>query len=285
MGATAPEVQVSYDVGNEFFRLWLDERMNYTGALFDGEDLSLEQAQLRKLAWLHEAAHVSPGARVLDIGCGWGCNLETLIERGASMAHGLTLSPAQHEEIRRHNVPGVSAECVSYLDYRPNAAFDALISIGMMEHVLSPEEARAGRTIDVYRRYFELAHEFTRPGAWFALQTITRERMPRQRDHAREIGWATRTIFPGSLAPRLEDIVVAMSPFWEVIVLRTGRDDYARTCEHWRARLRSHETEIRRRFGDAQFDQYDRYLTACILGFTHSYLSLARFSLRRLELN
>src|SRR5690349_22794730 len=82
------DVAVSYDVDNEFFRLWLDRRMNYTGALFEEAELAkvtppggrpagnLEQAQLRKLAWLHDAAHLTPDKSVLDIGCGWGANLE-----------------------------------------------------------------------------------------------------------------------------------------------------------------------------------------------------------------
>src|SRR5262245_21861090 len=104
------EVEVSYDVDNEFFRLWLDERMNYTCALFEGTD-SLEEAQLKKLAWLHDAAHVRPDSSVLDIGCGWGANIEYLSQqRGVRDVHGITLSTAQHAEIRRRALPGVTAQ-------------------------------------------------------------------------------------------------------------------------------------------------------------------------------
>src|SRR5215813_5699777 len=116
MGSTQADIQVSYDVDNEFFRLWLDERMNYTCALFEGTD-SLEEAQLKKLAWLSEAAHVGKESTVLDIGCGWGANLEFLATaRGVKAAHGITLSPAQAAEIRRREIPNVTADVVSYLD-------------------------------------------------------------------------------------------------------------------------------------------------------------------------
>src|SRR6476620_2262870 len=118
MGSTQAEVAVSYDVDNEFFRLWLDERMNYTCALFDDADLgppvadgkhppgNLEQAQLKKLAWHYDAAHVTPQSSVLDIGCGWGANIEYLATaRGVKDVHGITLSPAQHAEIKRRGLP------------------------------------------------------------------------------------------------------------------------------------------------------------------------------------
>ena len=105
MGSTQTEVEVSYDVSNEFFRLWLDERMNYTSGIFDDGDWhtnSLEEAQLRKLAWHHDAAKLTPEKRLLDIGCGWGANIEYQhIDRGVKEVHGITLSRAQHAEIMR----------------------------------------------------------------------------------------------------------------------------------------------------------------------------------------
>src|SRR3954468_14669075 len=143
MGSSKHDVEVSYDVSNEFFRLWLDERMNYTCGVFADleEDLkngivrpglvdhrklpetgqkrtSLEDAQLEKLKILSEYAHVKPGSTVLDIGCGWGANVEyqALVNK-VSAAHGITLSEAQCAEIRRRNIPGVTASVCSYLDY------------------------------------------------------------------------------------------------------------------------------------------------------------------------
>ena len=283
MGSTQQQVGVSYDVDNEFFRLWLDERMNYTCGLFEGTE-NLEQAQLKKLAWLHDAAHVTPESKVLDIGCGWGADLEYLaLARGVKDARGITLSKAQFEEINRRHIPGVTAECVSYLDYKPAVKFDSIISICMMEHICSPEEVRAGKAIEMYRNYFRLAWEWTKPGAWFGLQTILRNRVPRLREDVRDIGWVTYAIFPGGITPRLEEIIAAVNPYWEVMEVQTRRLHYQKTCEHWRQRLRDHEAEITARWGAQLFHDYDRYLSTCVRGFEMHYQSLAQYSLRRID--
>src|SRR5580700_9953820 len=155
MGSTQAEVEVSYDVSNEFFRLWLDERMNYTCGIFDEPSEgwhtdNLEEAQVRKLQWHAKSARLSPEKRLLDIGCGWGANLEfQALSTGVKECHGITLSRAQHDEIMQRKIPGVTASVCSYLDYKPAKKFDAIISICMMEHICSPEEARAGKHIEL----------------------------------------------------------------------------------------------------------------------------------------
>ena len=111
MGSTKDEVQVSYDVSNEFFRLWLDERMNYTCAVYEHDEQSLEAAQLNKLRILADFAHVTPESKVLDIGCGWGANLEFLATtRGVKSAVGVTLSErADGRDQRAARSPASSA--------------------------------------------------------------------------------------------------------------------------------------------------------------------------------
>ena len=283
MGSTQQQVEVSYDVSNEFFRLWLDERMNYTCGLFEGTD-NLEEAQLKKLAWLHDAAHVTKGSVVLDIGCGWGANLEYLsVARGVREVHGITLSRQQKAEIDRRKLPGVTASVCSYLDYKPPTKFDAIISICMMEHICSPEEARAGKSVEMYRNYFRLAHSWTKPGAHFGLQTILRNRVPRDPKDLKDIGWVTYAIFPGGITPRLEEIIAAVNPYWEVLEVKSRRLHYKRTTEHWRQRLRDHEKVIRDRWGAKVFEDYDRYLSTCIRAFEMHYQSLAQYSLRRID--
>ena len=309
MGSSKQDVAVSYDVSNEFFRLWLDERMNYTCGVFADleEDLkagvvreglvgqrslpetgqkrtTLEAAQLEKLRVLSEYAHVRPGMTVLDIGCGWGADLEyqALVNK-VGAAHGITLSEAQAAEIRRREIPGVTASVTSYLDYKPEVKFDAVISICMMEHICSPEEARAGKSVQMYRNYFKLAHQWTRPGAFFGLQTILRNFVPRNKQDVRDIGWVTYEIFPGGITPRLEEIIAAVNPYWEVIEVKTRRLDYERTTWEWRKRLRDHEAQIRQQWGDKVFDDYERYLSTRVKGFEKHYQSLAQYSLRRID--
>ena len=98
-----------------------------------------------------------------------------------------------------------------------------------------------GEAVARYRDYFRRAWEWSRPGAYFGLQSILRNRVPRQAADIRDIGWVTYEIFPGGITPRMEDIVAAVNPYWEIVEVRTRREDYRRTCEHWRSRLRGHE--------------------------------------------
>jgi len=281
--STQADVQVSYDVGNEFFRLWLDSRMNYTCGIFDGTD-DLDEAQVKKLAFLHDYAHIKPSYAVLDIGCGWGANIQYLAEdRGVKDVHGITLSPAQHEEIMARKVPNLTTHCVSYEDYQPDRKFDALMSICMIEHVCTPEHARQGKAVERYRHYFKKAWEWTKPGAHFGLQTILRNRVPRDRKDLRDIGWVTFEIFPGGITPRMEDIVMGVNPYWEIVEMTTRRLDYKRTCEKWLEGLHRHEKEIRSKWSDKVFTDYDRYLSTCVTGFEKHYQSLAQWSLKRID--
>src|SRR5439155_20103109 len=146
MGSNKADIAVSYDVSNEFFRLWLDESMSYTCGIFDDSparaempppghagERTLEEAQREKHRILAGFAHLGPESSLLDIGCGWGANLEyQSTVSSVRKAHGITLSEAQCAEIRRRALPGVTADVCSYLDYKPAEKFDAIISMCMM---------------------------------------------------------------------------------------------------------------------------------------------------------
>src|SRR5262249_54170002 len=138
-------------------------------------------------------------------------------------------------------------------------------------------------SVEKYRNYFRLAHKWSRPGASFGLQTILRNRVPRIPKDIQDIGFATYTIFPGGMTPRLEEIVAAVNPYWEVVEIKTRRLHYKRTCEHWRQRLRDHEKLIREKWGDRTFEDYDRYLSTCVRAFEMHYQSLAQYALRRID--
>jgi cyclopropane-fatty-acyl-phospholipid synthase len=284
MGSTQEEVEVSYDVGNEFFSLWLDELMNYTSGVYEDTD-NLEQAQVNKLEWLHDAAKVTPKKNLLDIGCGWGADLYyQSVVKGVNKATGITLSRAQAEYCRGRGLPdNVDVKVISYEDYEPVEKFDSVISICMMEHICTPEQARSGEHIAMYRNYFKKAWEWTNEGAWFGLQTILRNRVPRNRQDLHDIGFITYDIFPGGLSLRLEDVIQAVNPYWEVMEVKTRRVDYQKTTAEWLRRLRLNEATIRERWGDKVFDDYDRYLRTCVRGFDKHYQSLAQYSLRRIS--
>jgi cyclopropane-fatty-acyl-phospholipid synthase len=281
--STQADVEVSYDVSNDFFRLWLDRRMNYTCALFDGTD-DLDRAQERKLEWHAAAAGITPQSRLLDIGCGWGACLDYMTtEKGVRSATGITLSPSQAAEVRARGLPGVDVRCVSYEDFEPDGRFDAVVCICMMEHICTPGQVRAGEHIARYRDFFGRVWRWTTPGARFGLQTILRDRVPRDRRDLADVAWVTTEIFPGGLSLRMEDVVRAVSPWWEIVTVQTRREDYRRTCEKWRRRLRAAEPVVRERWGDRLFDDYDRYLSTCIRAFERRYQSLAQWALVRVD--
>ncbi|HSN96821.1 MAG TPA: class I SAM-dependent methyltransferase [Candidatus Nanopelagicales bacterium] len=293
MGSTKTEVEVSYDVSNEFFRLWLDERMNYTCAVFESPDQPLEAAQLNKLRVLSDFAKVGPERRVLDIGCGWGAALEYVVTaRGVKRAVGVTLSTAQSEEVNARKLPGVEVVCTDFREWKTDERFDSLISICMMDHLCSPAEARQGKAVDIYRAFFKRCWEMTNAGAWFGLQTILRNRTPRMtpwgalpagtKKDLEDIYFCTHDIFPGGLNPRMEEVIQAVNPYWEVMTVHTRREHYQRTTAEWLRRLRLNEKTIRSTWGDKVFDDYDRYLSTCVNAFDKHYSSLAQYELRRI---
>ena len=282
--STQEQLAVTYDVSNDFFHLWLDKRMNYSCALFYNEDETLEEAQANKLLWFYKATKLTAESRVLDIGCGWGGNLEFLAkDMGLRDVSGITLSEAQYQELKAKAIPGATIHCISYADYTPEKKFDALISIGMFEHLATPEQARGEASMGIYRDYFRKAWEWTKTGSWFGLQTVIGLRIPRNKKALEDLAWGTYTIFPGAITPRLETIAAAVNPYWEIVELRTRRDHYRRTTVEWLKRLRANEKTIRQRWGDQVFEDYQRYLAGCATTFAEGYQSLAQFALKRVD--
>jgi cyclopropane-fatty-acyl-phospholipid synthase len=278
------EVAVSYDISNDFFRLWLDERMNYTCAVYQTGMESLEAAQEQKLAWIHDAAHVAPDKRVVDLGCGWGANLRYLThDRGVRQATGVTLSEAQARYIRQAGWRGVTVEHASVKEWSPPHPFDAIISIGMLEHFASREDTAEGRHVEIYRDLFRRAWEWSTPGAHFALHHIIAGKPITALADLRDMVFLCETIFPGACAPQLATVLECLAPYWEVIKLVTRRDSYARTTAEWLRRMRAREAEIKGRWGPSLFADYERYLGWCVRMFEGQLASLVQMSLRRID--
>lgn len=283
MTSTKQQVEVSYDVSNDFFRLWLDERMHYTCAVFENDNDTLEQAQTNKSRILYEYAELNPDKTVLDIGCGWGANLEYMVRRGVKEAHGITLSTAQYEEILARKIPGVKVWCVDYKDFEPPIQYDALVSIEMIDHLCSPAQANQGLAVDIYRKYFEKCASWIKPGGYFAFQAILRNRVPRNRADLADLKFTADVIFPGGLNPRLEELVAAVNPYWEILELKTRRVHYGKTTAEWLRRLRMHEKTIRERWGDRIYEDYDRYLSTCVRAFANHWSSDVQMKLRHID--
>jgi len=282
MTSTQKDIEVGYDISNEFFRLWLDENMHYTSASYLTGNETLEQAQLQKCKILYDYAEMIPDKRVLDIGCGWGANLQYLVlDQGTKDAHGITLSPAQGEEIRQRNLPGVTMWVCDYKDFEPAEPYDALISIEMIDHLVSPAQARDGLAIDIYREYFDKVATWVKPGACFGFQAILRNKVPRRRKDLEDLQFTADVIFPGGLNPRLEELIAAAHGSWEVLEMRTQRTSYGKTTAEWLRRLKMHEATIREKWGDKVYDDYDRYLSTCVRAFDSHWSSDVQMKLRK----
>ncbi|MFT3713553.1 MAG: class I SAM-dependent methyltransferase [Archangium sp.] len=289
MTSTQEEVEIGYDISNEFFRLWLDERMHYTSAVFDDQHTTLEQAQRNKSRWLADFAEVKTDSLVLDIGCGWGANLEYLVlERKVKNAHGITLSRAQADEITRRKLPGVTMWVSDYKDFVPAEKYDALVSIEMIDHLVSPAQQQAGLAIQIYRDYFNKTAKWVKPGACFGFQAILRDRVPRKREDLADLKFTADVIFPGGLNPRLEELVAACGQSWEIVQLNTRRVDYGKTTAEWLKRFRANKEKIMASGwgskvmsnGETVWTNYDRYLSTCVKAFANHWSSDVQMKLR-----
>jgi cyclopropane-fatty-acyl-phospholipid synthase len=281
MSSTKAEIDLSYSVSNDFFELWLDENMHYTSASYLTGNETFEEAQWNKCKILYDYAEMTPEKLVLDIGCGWGSNLAYHAMRGTKRAHGITLSTAQAEYATAKNHAGVTVKMQDFWLYEPEEKYDALQSIEMVDHVVSPQQANEGKAVELYRNYFKRCSELSKPGAYFGFQAILRDRIPRGKKDLEDLKFTADVIFPGGLNPRLEELVMAVRPYWEIEELRMQRTSYGRTTAEWLRKLRLHETTIRSKWGDQVFVDYERYLDTCVRAFAAEWSGDVQMKLRR----
>ncbi len=173
MGTSPRAIRHHYDLSDDFFQIWLGPDMVYSCGWWeagDGPD-SLAQAQHRKLDFFADRLGVR-GARVLDVGCGWGALLDRFVRvHGAASGVGLTLSPSQAGFAARRNVPGVSYLLQNWTGHEPGEPYDAVTCIEATEHFAS-ETLTPDEKVEVYRAFFERAASWLRPGGRMGLQLI-----------------------------------------------------------------------------------------------------------------
>ena len=244
--ATARDLDFTYTLIDQLFRLSLGEMADFSGARYDGDfTMSLEEAQRRKHAYVVERLGIRPGARVLDLGCGWGPLLNYFRQIGVE-GTGVTLSRGQAAACRRN---GLDVRIQDALEVRRDTfgAFDAVASLGAFEHFCSPAVFRAGRQDQVYAGLFSNIRTMLAPGQRLYLQTMTFGRnmippeqislaAPRHSD-AHVLGLLTKQ-FPGSWLPSgLDQIVRTAAPHFRLIESSSGRLDYIETIRQWRLRF------------------------------------------------
>ena len=264
-----------YDLGNAFYRLWLDDTMTYSAALFDGDSSrSLEQAQHAKYARLLEQLALPPGAHLLEVGCGWGGFAEIAARRGYRVT-ALSLSDAQTAYARERLQRERLAERVDFRveDYRDaTGTYDGIVSIEMFEAV--------GERW--WPTYFRKLHALLRPGGRAVIQSITIDDARFER-YRRETDFIQQHIFPGGmLASRARLLEEARAGgFRQLDAYAFGRD-YARTLTRWLASFDDHIPVIRSLGFDERFVRCWRfYLAYCIAGFEAGSTDVGHYTFAR----
>lgn len=276
-GASAEAIQAHYDTGNAFYGQWLDPTLTYSCALWDQAD-TLEQAQIDKLDYHIDQARAAGAARVLDIGCGWGSLLERLTTtHRVGQAVGLSLSEAQLKHIAVNELAGVDVRLESWADHVAEEPYDAIISLGAIEHFVRPETSNEDR-IDIYRHFFERCRELLRPGGYMSLQTMAYGGIGRFQASA------LASIFPESDLPRLAELVEAMERKFEVIRLRNDPKQYAQTGRIWLDSIRRNRDTIVALVGEDRTVDYERFLSSGIKGYEAGIFNLFRLTLRRVDI-
>jgi cyclopropane-fatty-acyl-phospholipid synthase len=267
-----------YDVGNDFFELWLDPTLSYSCAVWADSE-TLESAQTQKIDYHLEAIGAKNLQSVLDIGCGWGGVLAAL-EKLPNIKHaaGLTLSDEQAAYVHSQAYSKVSVEIKNWQEYAPAEPFDGIISIGAFEHFASPADS-VEEKIAIYRRFFTACRDWLKPEGRLSLQTIAYGAM--SRDQASR--FFNEDIFPNADLPTLAEIAKAAEGIFEIQRVDNGRLDYARTCEEWYRRLSANKAVATQRVGEAIVSRYLRYLKMSAYGFQFGKIQLLRLQLQAIR--
>jgi cyclopropane-fatty-acyl-phospholipid synthase len=260
-------VTYHYNVSNDFYALWLDQRMVYSCAYFEVADEDLDTGQERKLDYLCRKLRLVPGERLLDIGCGWGGLVTHAAQRYGVQALGITLSQNQamlaNERIARAGLQNrCRVEIRDYRDMSDISGFDKIVSVGMFEHV---GESRLPL-------YFRRAWQLLRPGGVFLNHGIALRATDRRHAGPTFIG---RYVFPdGELVPVNAALRYAEQASFEVRDVESLREHYALTLRHWARRLELHQDQALQVVDKPTFRVWQLFLHGSAYFFTSGLLNL-----------
>ncbi len=260
-------IHAHYDLGNDFYALWLDPSMTYSSALFDSDNDNLQDAQIRKYDRMIDRLRRS--GSLLEIGCGWGGFAERALERGDYGIKGLTLSKSQHEFCAKRVGPGA---VIALEDYRhQKGLYDHIVSIEMFEAV--------GEKF--WPVYFSKLKSLLAEKGTAMVQTITIADAAFER--YRTVGDVIRThIFPGGMLPSPSRFRAASAEAGlRVTDEFSFGQDYARTLAHWHMNFDAKIKDVKAMGFDDKFIRMWRfYLTSCIAAFQHGRTDVMQWELQ-----
>jgi cyclopropane-fatty-acyl-phospholipid synthase len=267
-------IAAHYDLGNEFYEMWLDDTMTYSSAVFEPNSNSLEAAQRRKIDKVLEAAEAAPGKSILEIGCGWGGVAEAVGKLGGHL-RGITLSKEQLEFAnKRMAKQGLSDKCeLVFEDYRDTkGTFDGIASVEMIEAV---GEAH-------WPAYFKTIYDRLKPGGVAAIQGIT-IREDNFDAYRNGVDYIQRYIFPGGML-LTKDIMKEQSRKAGLVFERMEcfGQSYAQTLKLWRERFEAAWPKISKKGFDERFRKmWTLYLSYCEAGFAEGIVDVGIYKLRK----
>ncbi len=256
IGKAQQNIAHHYDVGNDFYRLFLDDGLFYSCAYFENDDDTLEAAQVAKCRLIAAKLDLQPGQKILDIGCGWGGLAIYLAQMEDVHVHGVTLSTEQHAlAVERAKEAGVSDRVKFELrDYRElNQQYDRIVSVGMFEHVGVPR----------YDEFFGKVNELMPDDGVMLLHSIGHMSPP-----STASAWLRKYIFPGAYSPALSEVfpVVERNRLW-VTDCEFLRLHYAMTLRHWHTRFEANRDRVAEMYDERFCRMWEFYLVSCEMMF------------------
>jgi cyclopropane-fatty-acyl-phospholipid synthase len=257
IGKAQQNVSHHYDIGNDFYRLFLDRGMQYSCAYFTSDDNTLEEAQQNKLRLIASKLDLKPGQKVLDIGCGWG-DMALYIARMAEGVQvlGVTLSKEQCKLANEKAKSLGIADRVRFelRDYRDlTERFDRIVSVGMFEHV----------GVHHYGEYFAKVNELLTDDGVMLLHSIGHMSPP-----GTASPWLRKYIFPGAYSPALSEVFtsVEQNSLW-VTDLEFLRLHYAKTLAHWESRFQANRAKVAEMYDERFCRMWEFYLISAEMMF------------------
>ena len=262
LGRSRSNIYHHYDIGDDFYRLWLDQEMVYTCAFFPSPQASLEEAQAAKMELVCRKLWLKPGETVVEAGCGWGALALYMARNFGVTVKAYNVSREQIRSARgRAKAEGLETR-VEFIedDYRTiRGHFDVFASIGMLEHVGTNH----------YRELGEVIHRCLRPAGRGMVHTIGR-------DYPGCLNsWIERRIFPGAYAPSLREIMDVLEPrSFSVLDVENLRLHYALTLQHWLDRFEAVASRVEEMFDEAFVRAWRLYLAGSLAAFRTGSLQL-----------